>query len=544
MSSDNMKAHPTISVQQLSERWMETIRAEHESERGGIDSFESGFEAFRDLLALYSTFRKHDFFKSMLSGEATADEVVSDYRTNVLGPGLDRIVPLANGAYKVALPDGDVAVIPHTMRGDPAIVGAILTYLCRSNASDNDVPRMLTPMPYLINNAAVGPINIADRTFVGGISIWENANVLNIEGVDGEKLADFAFSYPFEREVRSIDDPGVYLKTWNQYLSDILRAINVNFSVFENSLPSGTNLFGEISKVHENDPVKSISDIFPNLKRTMQLAEVADRAFMKNHTFNGTWLNMFIRTQAAEFNNNRGPIMGGMGIIEEGDSFLQYYRWIASGFRAFTDPVKHIDKSFVAMHSQEINPGTVEYWLNASFEDGSVTKEEEIIPSNGIALRMMLDEIVYQVGAARGESAHEITFHFDGGRTVIKDKGLRGALDYYSRNEEARSRLEEQAKMLGGSGRIEFHLKGGARADGSEDGVRGSPTTSGSSAKGFRGIARSEGAKSASCETASGDMIGDEIYLDAAIADLANATGDVVRNAALGLAVSTAMSAV
>ncbi len=558
MSIDKTGAKSTPSVQQLSERWTETIKAEHESNRGGVDSFESGFDAFRNLLAIYSSFRKHDLLEKMISGEATAEEVASDYRTNVLGPGLDRIVPLEKSAYKVVLPDGDIAVVPHTMRSDPAVAGAILTYLCRSHALDDGIPRMLTPIPYLINNTALGPINIAERTLIGGISIWEDGNVLHIEDKGGETLADFAFSYPFERDVRSIDDPGLFLETWNRYLNDLLFNLRVNFAAFENSLPSDTKLYGYVSEEDEDRIlVRPHSDIWPNLMRTQRIIETAGMAFSQNPSFGETWLYRFIRTQVAEFNNNSTSIRGGMSMIKDQDLSLYSFRLIAKGFGAFEDPVKHIDKSFVAMHSQKINRGTVEYWLKASFEDGSVTEGGEIIPSNGIALRMILDEIVYQAGAARDESAHEITFHFKGERAVIKDKGLRGALDYYSRNEEARSRLEEYAKKLGESGRIEFHRgalaggeesvtaieiafdrKGVVRANGSGEGVRGSSTTS--SASGFRGIARSR-----ECEATQHEIVtDDETFLAGATSGLATGASTVIHGAAASVAARTAFSAI
>lgn len=559
MSIDRTNAHQLITANELCERWIETIRTEHESARGSVDTFESGFEAFRSLLITYSSYRRHGFFERMIAGEVSAEEVASDYRTNVLDPGLDRIVPLENGAYKMALPQGYVAVAPHSMRHDPAITGAILTYLCRSYAPDYRIPRIMMPMPYLINNMAVGPIDIADRTFVGGISIWEDANVLHVEGVDGEKLAEIPFSYPFEREVMSIDDPVAYLMTWNQYLKDVLGIIASNFFSFESSLPSGIDLFGEIPKHAEMRFIEPVMDVFPSLKRTLQLIEVTERVFGRNYSFANTWLSTFVRTQAAEFNNNGSPIMTGMEFIKGNEFFLQYYRWIAKSFRAFTDPVKHVEKSFAAIGVKEPAPNDVSYWLDVSFEEGSVTREGEIIPSNGITLRMMLDEIVFQAGEAWDGRAHEITFFFESGRVVIKDKGMRGALDYYYRDGEARSRLEEQAKSLGKNGRIQFHrgilanviaieiafdLENNSHLSWIERcGGNVSFTTSSSAGEGFAGIVRSETAERARNEEAAGNLIGSETYLDSAISDPAHPEEERASVYTTSLAAATAAMA-
>ena len=91
-------------------------------------------------------------FERMIDGEATAEEVASDYGKNVLAHGLDRIVKLEKDAYKIALPQGDIAVVPYSMRGDPAIAGALFTFMCRSQVLDDSVPGMLIPMPYQLSN--------------------------------------------------------------------------------------------------------------------------------------------------------------------------------------------------------------------------------------------------------------------------------------------------------------------------------------------------------------------------------------------------------
>jgi hypothetical protein len=559
------KTSAIVRLENVSRPWSRHLIMCHVGERdGSVSTYQNGIAAFEKYLRSTNEPEIRSLYFAMMAESADAQAVVEAYRHRILRTRMDgpTIVPLATNGFIARAPMGDIAFVPINEMRRKEVRNASMIVLDGRRLEQNGVPRFLWPSSTYIHDSKPTRWDIVHEEGMlaraGTMLVrFDSKNYRFTASSLTDDYGSFSLIDHFVDRIGILRDAQDYRRAWNAYLEDFMEVVLKTRSTLEKSLAHEDYIYAP----SEDEGLQIVNRVnfIRSLRKLLGFAHAGDQAFQKLYPIRGGWAYDWVYPQVAKMNNAMGLpfVLSSFEDLSQSD-----IRGCIKEIMKLMDPVDHIEKVYMTRK--------IAKWVDVEFE-GTPPKAFE--GQRSPALRMLIDEIVYHAGALESDPGvvdkgeeRKITFAFDGNRITVFDKSGGRALAPFVESDEKKSILQGYIKRMGPGADIDFIVEDFAdgtrilraiditasREDGGNAGGGGhmvgpseSPAGAGNAGStGFSGIARSESSESAPSRTLPGDMIENEICLDAATSDLAKGTDTVVKGAVLGLAVSTAMSAV
>lgn len=444
------KSNALIRQEFMSLPWTPELLAEHVRNRNGdVSTFNNGIIAFEKFLRSTRDPLGHALYLSMMVGRAEAERVVEQYSKAILKERLDNppLSGLSTGGFIARAPHGDIAVVPKNAIHREEVSNAALVAMDERSFPEDGIPRFLWPSSLHLNREILPKLWAREAdglmALAGSMYVRFDEKTVSFDVKDSANpLGTFSPVDYFAERVHSIQDTDTFLKAWNAHLEGLLDAVLETRAKMEGMLAEEARIS---HKGAYEDPVISNPKAFAvAVRKVIGFAKAAQLAFMYNQTFKGTWEYVFIRSQVAKINNSMIPPYSIAGAHDD-----MLYSKVSNVIKVLMDPMDPIsllDKVYV------LEPSISE-WIRIEFEGET---PESFEGKRSPELRMLIDEIVYQAGAAEGDKKR-ISFAIGKNTVTALDKNGGKAFSPFVESAEKRKVLEDLVARMGPGAEIDFH---------------------------------------------------------------------------------------
>ncbi len=237
---------------------------------------------------------------------------------------------------------------------------------------------------------------------------------------------------------QQITDEETYIDTWTAYRNLMLAATGS----LRHELISPQKQHAIGSENH----LRTVHERLAQLETIFELAKLFPHDRLRNDPLHRTWATAFVGGQRAKLANSMWAIQMLREQIDRGRAQQKHLTFAAQAIVALHDPLDHIRMSYVREDS---------IWPFVLIE---LPSEDKLQAFNPIALREMVDRIVYAAGTAGAQRgrATSLWVYWDVDRRELSftdETSTRGALDAFADGAQ-RDWLEALAPVLGNEGAL------------------------------------------------------------------------------------------
>lgn len=356
----------------------------------------------------------------------------------------------AETGLKIASPAGEILVgFPSSMFGSASIPKGPRMILFASEAEAKD-PENAFPMPMRLERTA-----ILDGEAVPFDSVLSAAGIAVVRSDDFSLQLFAGGGYLGSVNlVEAIADESAYASAWNRYLKFMLRRAQETIGVLDSAIAVGW----------ENLLPDERGELVSSLARLAE-AHAAGSAFNignDEHPLEKTYSYVFGRAQLAKIGNAMMSAAVLIYALSHDDANAELMAEARNHLLTLLDPFDHLEKSFVS-----------EPLVHPYLTIGLPANMPKVKAENPIALRQMIDEIVYRAGMSGvAGKPNSISFNWDetlGRLSVEGSKGNMSSLADFAEDGDAYltvkspwTRLYNLASRLGEGGAITYGHRGGS----------------------------------------------------------------------------------
>ncbi len=442
------KENPALALREsISEPWRKALILGHAQARhGSVSTFENGIDAFETYLRQASGSEDYALYLSMLIGRADPKTVVETYIREILDGSRDNppIVSTSASGFIARAPFGRIAVVPRNEihRGD--VRQASLVIMDDRRLPDDGMPRFLWPGDTYIAEALPREwirTNAGRLAQSGGMNVFfDEADYTFTVSSFGDPHGSFSIVDRLADTVGRIEDPTQYRRAWLNHLEAMLDEMVHAVAAVERALERESELYGSSFAV---DPlVRDRSRLALAMRRMFGFASAANKAFILFYPHKDSREYDFIHDQVAKINNAIPPAKY---CFKYEDLSHSDVRAAIKSIMNCMDPTDLIDKPYRA--------NRVEKWIKVEFEGG---RKKSFEAKRSPALRMLIDEIVYEAANPDGGPRKELSFEIAGNRITALDRSGGRALAPFAEVGKKRKSLEGLAAKMGAGASIGF----------------------------------------------------------------------------------------
>jgi len=526
----------------ISAPWRKELILEHaDVRRGSVSTFENGIDAFENYLRSTDDPKGRALYLSIITGRADTGEVLSAYSREILGKSMDNppLVPTSASGFLARAPLGRIAVVPSSeiMSGEAKLSNMII--VDERRFPDDGIPRFLWPGDKYIADSLLREWIRTDAGRLaqsGGMNVFFNESDYTFSVASlGDPHGSFSAVDHFVQSIGRIEDPAEYRRAWLAHLESLLDEIVVTTEAIGRAL----EFESAIEKPGPGtDPlIRDRGALARTMSRLFAFARTADKAFRHLYPHDNSREYDFIYEQIAKINN---AVSFPIYCLSFNDLARSDAQVAIGSIVKLMDPADIIEKSYMTER--------VGKWIDVGFEAGRIVGFDGA-PSP--ALRMLIDEIIYEAGEPDSGPKKRISFTIEGNRITAFDRSGGRAFAPFVESQDKRSRIEELVSRMGAGADVDFieeDFEDGTRiliaiditVPRQEDGGG----RSGRKGQGFEGIARGPNATSNPSAKEAEDRASGEISQSGVDYSLAVAADVMVDSANLALAGRAVLAAI